>query len=102
MFDHGVEVDSLIPSGERVPAVGDVHGSPGVACLAGKLFSLDAALTPERAIAVIAETGDPIAAPFNGRIANETRAVAAVRAARRPSARAPAPAADRAQRPAAA
>ncbi|MFO0604560.1 MAG: S8 family serine peptidase [Polyangiales bacterium] len=86
VFDHGVEVDSLIPSGERVPLSGTSMASPGVACLAGKLFSLDAALTPERAIAVIAETGDPIAAPFNGRIANETRAVAAVRAARRPSA----------------
>jgi len=85
VFDHGVEVDSLIPSGERVPLSGTSMASPGVACLAGKLFSLDAALTPERAIAVIAETGDPIAAPFNGRIANETRAVAAVRAARRPT-----------------
>jgi hypothetical protein len=85
VFDHGVEVDSLIPSGERVPLSGTSMASPGVASLAGKLFALDASLTPERAIQVITETGDPIAAPFNGRIANETRAVAAVRAARRPA-----------------
>ena len=90
VFDHGVEVDSLIPSGERVPLSGTSMASPGVASLAGKLFALDAALTPERAIQVITDTGDPIAAPFNGRIANETRAVAEVRRARRPAAAAPA------------
>jgi subtilisin family serine protease len=79
VFDHGVEVDSVIPSGERVPLSGTSMASPGVACLAGKLFALDARLTPQRAAAIIAETGDPIAAPFNGRIANETRAVERVR-----------------------
>ena len=79
VFDHGVEVDSLIPSGERVPLSGTSMASPGVACLAGKLFALDASLTPQRAAAIIAETGDAIAAPFTGRIANETRAIERVR-----------------------
>jgi hypothetical protein len=79
IFDHGVEVDSLLPSGDRVPLSGTSMASPGVASLAGKLFALDAALTPARAIAAIVETGDPIAAPYNGRIANETRAVERVR-----------------------
>ena len=96
VFDHGVEVDSVIPSGERVPLSGTSMASPGVACLAGKLFALDANLTPQRAITIIAETGDAIAAPFTGRIANETRAVARVRSERagqRPAAASPATAA---------
>ena len=59
IFDHGVEVDSLIPSGEHVPLSGTSMASPGVACLAGKLFALDANLTPARAITAIVETGDP-------------------------------------------
>ncbi len=70
VFDHGVEVDSVIPSGERVPLSGTSMASPGVACLAGKLFALDANLTPQRAITIIAETGDAIAASFTGRVAN--------------------------------
>jgi hypothetical protein len=86
VFDHGVEVDSVIPSGEHVPLSGTSMASPGVACLAGKLFALDSALTPQRAMQIITETGDPIAAPFTGRIANETRAVARVRRERRPAA----------------
>lgn len=86
IFDHGVEVDSLIPSGERVPLSGTSMASPNVANLAGKLFALDSALTPARAITLITETGDAIAAPFNGRIANETRAVERLRRERRPAA----------------
>jgi Subtilase family len=79
VFDHGVEVDSVIPSGEHVPLSGTSMASPGVACLAGKLFALDASLTPQRVATLIAETGDAIAAPFTGRIANETRAIERVR-----------------------
>ncbi len=89
VFDHGVEVDSLIPSGERVPLSGTSMASPGVACLAGKLLALDPSLTPQRLRTVIEETGDAIAAPFNGRIANETRAIERVRRERRPQAAAP-------------
>ncbi|MDO9022960.1 MAG: S8 family serine peptidase [Myxococcales bacterium] len=84
VFDHGVEVDSLVPSGERVPLSGTSMASPNVANLAGKLAALDPALTPERLITVIRETGRPIAAPFNGRITDEAAAVARVRRERRP------------------
>jgi len=84
VFDHGVEVDSLVPSGERVPLSGTSMASPNVANLAGKLAALDPALTPERLITVIRETGRPIAAPFNGRITDEAAAIARVRRERRP------------------
>ncbi len=85
IFDHGVEVDSLIPNGTRVPLSGTSMASPNVANLAGKLLALDPSLTPQRVITVIHETGDRIAAPFNGVIANETTAVARVRRERRPA-----------------
>jgi subtilisin family serine protease len=79
VFDHGVEVDSLIPNGERVPLSGTSMASPNVANLATKMIALDPTLTPQRAITIIEETGEPIAAPFNGRIAHEERAIARVR-----------------------
>lgn len=79
VFDHGVEVDSVIPSGERVPLSGTSMASPNVANLATKMVAVDPTLTPQRAITIIAETGEPIAAPFNGRIAHEERALARVR-----------------------
>jgi Subtilase family len=85
VFDHGVEVDSLIPNGTRVPLSGTSMASPNVANLAGKLLALDPSLTPQRVITVIHETGDRIAAPFNGVIANETTAAARVRRERRPA-----------------
>jgi subtilisin family serine protease len=85
VFDHGVEVDSLVPNGEHVPLSGTSMASPNVANLAGKLASLDPALTPERLITVIRETGRPIAAPFNGRITDEAAAIARVRRERRPA-----------------
>jgi hypothetical protein len=88
VFDHGVEVDSFIPNGARVPLSGTSMASPNVANLAGKLLSLDPSLAPQRLITVIAETGDRIAPPFNGVIANETRAVERVRRERRPAPRA--------------
>lgn len=84
IFDHGVEVDSVIPTGEHMPLSGTSMASPNVANLAAKLFSVDSALTPARAIQIIVETGDPIAAPFSGRVANETRAIERVRRERRP------------------
>lgn len=80
VFDHGVEVDSVIPNGSRIPLSGTSMASPNVANLAAKLVSLNSTLTPQRIIEIIEQTGDPIAAPFNGRIANEERAVAAGRA----------------------
>lgn len=88
VFDHGVEVDSLIPNGSRVPLSGTSMASPNVANLAGKILALDPSLSPQRVIAVIAGTGDAIAAPFNGVIANEVNAIARVRRERR-SGRAP-------------
>ena len=85
IFDLGVEVDSLIPSGAHVPLSGTSMASPNVANLAAKLFAVDPALTPARAIAAIVDTGEPIAAPFNGRIAHEQRAIDRVRQARAPA-----------------
>jgi len=79
IFDHGVAVPSVIPNGDRVPLSGTSMASPNTANLAAKLFAVDPALTPARAIAAIVETGDPIAAPFGGRIANEAKALARVR-----------------------
>jgi hypothetical protein len=90
VFDHGVEVDSLVPSGEHVPLSGTSMASPNVANLAGKLAALDPSITPERLITVIRETGRPIAAPFNGRITDEAAAIARVRRERRPAPRTPA------------
>jgi subtilisin family serine protease len=82
IFDHGVAVDSLIPSGETVPLSGTSMASPNVANLAGKMYSVNPNLTPQDAIRILVETGDPIAAPFNGRIANEQKAIRAARRAR--------------------
>lgn len=82
VFDFGVAVPSLIPNGSTMPLSGTSMASPNVANLATKLFSLDGNLTPARAIAIIAETGDAIAAPFSGVIANEEAAVARVRSER--------------------
>lgn len=79
VFDHGVEVDSLIPNGERVPLSGTSMASPNVANLAAKMIAVNAELTPQQAIAIIEETGEPIAAPFNGRIAHEERAIGRAR-----------------------
>ena len=87
VFDHGVEVDSVIPNGERVPLSGTSMASPNVANLAAKMVSVDPALTPARIITIVEETGEPIAAPFNGRIAHEERALARVRRERRPARR---------------
>lgn len=83
VFDFGVSVPSLIPDGSTVPLSGTSMASPNVANLAAKLYSLDANLTPQAAIEIIHETADPIAEPFNGRIANETAAIRQVRRTRR-------------------
>ena len=69
----------MIPSGEHVPLSGTSMASPNAGNLAAKLISLDAALTPARVIEIMLATGDAIAAPFNGVIANEARAVERVR-----------------------
>ena len=83
VFDHGVAVDSLVPSGEHVPLSGTSMASPNVANLAGKMFSLAPKLTPARIVQIIVDTGDPIAAPFNGSIANESKAIEMVRKERK-------------------
>ncbi len=75
LFDLGVEVDSVIPSGAHVPLSGTSMASPNVANLAAKLISVDPALTPARVRALLEETGDAIAAPVSGRIVHEQRAV---------------------------
>jgi hypothetical protein len=79
VFDHGVEVDSVIPSSEHVPLSGTSMASPNAANLATKMVALDPNLTPQRIIQIIVDTAQPIAAPFNGRIAHEERAIARVR-----------------------
>lgn len=75
IFDHGVEVDSVIPNGSRLPLSGTSMASPNAANLAAKVLSLAPQLAPAQVIALMVASGDPIAAPFNGRIANETRAI---------------------------
>ena len=82
VFDFGVEVPSLVPDGETVPLSGTSMASPNVANLAAKLLALDPELTPAQLITIIQETADPIAAPFDGAIANETKAIARVRSER--------------------
>ena len=79
VFDFGVEVPSLVPDGETVPLSGTSMASPNVANLAAKLIALNPALTPAEVITIIEETADPIAEPFEGAIANETKAVQRVR-----------------------
>ncbi|AKF04615.1 S8 family serine peptidase [Sandaracinus amylolyticus] len=79
LFDFGVEVDSLIPNGEHVPLSGTSMASPNAANLAAKMISVDPALTPARTIEIMLGTGDAIAAPFGGVIANEERALQRVR-----------------------
>ncbi len=79
LFDFGVEVDSVIPSGEHVPLSGTSMASPNAGNLAAKMISLDASLTPARVMEIMLATGDAIAPPFNGVIANEARALERVR-----------------------
>jgi hypothetical protein len=50
---NGFEVDSYIPGGRRLKFSGTSMASPQVTNLAGKLFALDAKLTPEQAKALI-------------------------------------------------
>jgi hypothetical protein len=83
VFDHGVEVESVIPNGQRVPLSGTSMASPNVANLAAKILSVRADLTPAQVITIIRETGEPIAAPFYGHIAHEARALARARRERR-------------------
>lgn len=83
LFDFGVEVDSVIPNGERVPLSGTSMASPNAANLAAKMISVDPALTPQRTIEIMLATGEAIAAPFGGVIAHEQRALDRVRRERR-------------------
>ncbi|MEM9075023.1 MAG: S8 family serine peptidase, partial [Myxococcota bacterium] len=75
VFDFGVEVPSLIPDGETVPLSGTSMASPNVANLAGKVLAVHPALNPQQVITLIEETGDPIAEPFGGVVANEEKAI---------------------------
>ena len=79
VFDFGVEVDSVVPDGTRVPLSGTSMASPNAANLAAKMISVSPTLTPQQVIEIIAATGDAIAPPFTGVIANETRALQRVR-----------------------
>lgn len=60
---NGFEVDSYIPGGQRLKFSGTSMASPQVTNLAGKLFALDPALTPEKAKALILA-----GAELNGRV----------------------------------
>ncbi len=83
LFDFGVEVDSVLPNGERVPLSGTSMASPNAANLAAKMISIDPALTPARTIEIMLGTGESIAAPFGGVISHEQRALDRVRRERR-------------------
>lgn len=82
VFDHGVEVPSVIPTGERVPLSGTSMASPNVANAATKVLALNPRLTPTQVITILTETGQPIAAPFSGRIVDERAATARARSRR--------------------
>ena len=75
VFDHGVEVPSVIPTGETVPLSGTSMASPNVANLATKILSVAPSLEPAQVAAIIRETGEPIDAPFYGSIAHEANAL---------------------------
>jgi subtilisin family serine protease len=74
---NGYEVESDIPGGKRVKLSGTSMASPEVTNLAGKLFALDPALTPEEAKALIVEGCDQ-----NGRVnlVSEVKSIALLRA----------------------
>ncbi|MCA9583458.1 MAG: S8 family serine peptidase, partial [Myxococcales bacterium] len=80
VFDHGVAVMSLIPSGEKVPLSGTSMAAPNAANAAAKVLSLAPNLEPAAVKALLEKTGDPIAAPFNGVIINEKKALEAAAA----------------------
>lgn len=82
IFDFGVEVPSLVPSGETVPLSGTSMAAPNVANLAAKLLAVHPGLTPAELKTLIVTHSDAIAAPYSGRIANEVEAVKAARARR--------------------
>lgn len=79
LFDFGVEVDSVIPNGEHVPLSGTSMASPNAANLAAKILSVAPTLEPASVISIMLETGDPIAPPFSGVVANEAAALARAR-----------------------
>ncbi|MBX3275050.1 MAG: S8 family serine peptidase [Sandaracinaceae bacterium] len=80
VFDWGVEVPSLIPNGQTVPLSGTSMAAPNLANLATKILAVRPRLTPSEVITIVRETGEPIGAPFYGRIAHEERALARARA----------------------
>ncbi len=79
VFEFGVEVPSLIPSGETVPLSGTSMASPNAANLAAKIFSVNPKLKPQDVKQVIADHGSPVKPPFSGVIPDEAAAVAAAR-----------------------
>ncbi|MCA9626062.1 MAG: S8 family serine peptidase [Myxococcales bacterium] len=82
VFDFGVEVPSVIPSGETVPLSGTSMASPNVANLAAKILSVNSKLDPKRVKQLIAASAVPVKAPFSGLIPDEVAALAAARKAR--------------------
>ncbi len=78
LFDWGVTVPSIIPGGKTVPLSGTSMASPNATNTAAKLFALDPKLTPVEVKQILWKTGDPIPAPFYGRIIDQRRAIDAV------------------------
>jgi subtilisin family serine protease len=74
---NGYAVESDIPGGKKVKLSGTSMASPEVTNLAGKLFALDPALTPEEARALIVEGCD-----HNGRVnlVSEVKSIALLKA----------------------
>jgi subtilisin family serine protease len=56
VFANGFEVESYVPGGGRIPMSGTSMASPMVANLAGKILSVNPALTPEQVIDIIVRT----------------------------------------------
>ncbi|MGE0324281.1 MAG: S8 family serine peptidase [Polyangiaceae bacterium] len=81
VFDFGVEVPSLIPSGETVPLSGTSMASPNAANLAAKILSVNPKLKPSRVKELMAEHSSPVKAPFSGVIPDEGAALSAARKA---------------------
>jgi hypothetical protein len=87
VYDLGIGVDGLLPSGRRASLSGTSRSAARVANLAAKLFALDPTSTPARILAAIVETADPFPDGREGRIANPVHAAARVRHDRRPASR---------------
>jgi len=59
VYASGYHVESFIPGGKKVRFSGTSMAAPQVTNLAGKLFAVDPAMTPEKAIELILAGATP-------------------------------------------